>query len=36
MDAIKAWWTQHGNTVLLSVAVFVAIVAGTQGWRYYQ
>lgn len=36
IDAIKAWWKQHGNTVLLSVAVFVAIVAGTQGWRYYQ
>lgn len=36
LDAIKAWWTQHGTTVLLSVAVFVAIVAGTQGWRYYQ
>jgi predicted negative regulator of RcsB-dependent stress response len=36
IDAIKAWWTQHGTTVLLSVAVFVAIVAGTQGWRYYQ
>jgi len=36
LDAIKAWWTQHGTTVLLSIAVFVAIVAGTQGWRYYQ
>lgn len=36
IDAIKAWWKQNGNTVLLSVAIFVAIVAGTQGWRYYQ
>lgn len=36
IDAIKAWWKQHGNTVLLSVAVFVAIVAGIQGWRAYQ
>jgi predicted negative regulator of RcsB-dependent stress response len=36
IDAIKAWWKQYGNTVLLSVAVFVAIVAGIQGWRYYQ
>lgn len=36
IDAIKAWWKQYGNTVLLGVAVFVAIVAGIQGWRYYQ
>lgn len=36
IDAIKAWWKQHGNTVLLSITVFVAIVAGIQGWRYYQ
>ncbi|MBZ0104198.1 MAG: tetratricopeptide repeat protein [Sulfuricella denitrificans] len=36
IDAIKAWWKQNGNTVLLSVAVFVAIVSGMQGWRYYQ
>lgn len=36
IDAIKAWWTQHGTTVLLSITVFVAIVAGIQGWRYYQ
>lgn len=36
IDAIKAWWKQYGNTVLLSVAVFVAIVAGFQGWRAYQ
>lgn len=36
IDAIKAWWKQHGNTVYLSVAVFVAIVAGIQGWRHYQ
>ena len=36
IDAIKAWWKQYGNTVLLSVTVFVAIVAGIQGWRYYQ
>lgn len=36
IEAIKAWWKQNGNTVLLSVAVFVTIVAGIQGWRYYQ
>jgi predicted negative regulator of RcsB-dependent stress response len=36
IDVVKAWWKANGNTVLLGVAVFVAIVAGIQGWRYYQ
>ncbi len=36
IDAIKAWWNQYGNTVLLALAVFVSVVAGMQGWRYYQ
>jgi len=36
IDAIKAWWKQHGNNVLLGIAVFVAVVAGMQGWRHYQ
>jgi predicted negative regulator of RcsB-dependent stress response len=36
VDALKAWWKQHGNTVLTAVTVFVAVVAGIQGWRLYQ
>lgn len=36
IDAIKAWWKDNGNTVLLGVALFVAVVGGMQGWRYYQ
>lgn len=36
IDAFKAWWKQHGTSVILGVTLFVAIVAGTQGWRYYQ
>ena len=36
VDELKAWWKQNGSTVLLAVAVFAAIVAGMQGWRYYQ
>lgn len=36
IDAIKAWWKQYGNAVVLGVTLFVAIVAGSQGWRYYQ
>ncbi|MDD5241435.1 MAG: tetratricopeptide repeat protein [Sulfuricella sp.] len=36
VDELKAWWKQNGSTVLLAVAVFAAVVAGMQGWRYYQ
>lgn len=36
IDELKAWWKQNGSTVLMAVAVFVAVVAGMQGWRYYQ
>jgi predicted negative regulator of RcsB-dependent stress response len=36
IDAIKAWWKQNGNTVILGIGVFVAMAAGIQGWRHYQ
>lgn len=36
IDELKAWWKQNGSTVLLGIAVFVAILGGMQGWRYYQ
>lgn len=36
VEAIKAWWSDWGNTVILAVALFVATVAGAQGWRWYQ
>lgn len=36
IDVVKDWWKRNGNSVLLGIAVFVAIVAGIQGWRYYQ
>jgi predicted negative regulator of RcsB-dependent stress response len=36
IDALKAWWKAHGNTVLLALAVFAATVLGVQGWRSYQ
>lgn len=36
IDALKAWWKQHGNTVILGVTVFAATVVGVQGWRQYQ
>jgi predicted negative regulator of RcsB-dependent stress response len=36
VDAIKAWWEQYGNSVLLGLVVFMVGVAGVQGWRWYQ
>lgn len=36
LDVLKAWWKKNGNTVLLALAVFAAVIAGMQGWRYYQ
>jgi len=36
LDELKAWWKQHGNLVLLAVALVVLVIAGLQGWRHYQ
>lgn len=36
IDALKAWWKQHGNTVTLGIALFAAVMAGIQGWRWYK
>ena len=36
LEALKAWWKQYGNLVLLVVAAVALAVAGTQAWRYYQ
>jgi predicted negative regulator of RcsB-dependent stress response len=36
IDALKAWWKSNGNTVIMAVAVFAAVMAGMQGWRWYQ
>lgn len=36
MDAIKAWWTDYGNMVVLAVIACLVTVAAFQGWRYYR
>ena len=36
VDALKAWWKQHGNKVLALLALFVVSVAGWHGWQGYQ
>lgn len=36
LDELKSWWKQHGNTVLLGVAMAALVIAGVQAWRYHQ
>lgn len=36
IDALKAWWHQHGNLVVLAVLACLITIAAFQGWRYYR
>jgi predicted negative regulator of RcsB-dependent stress response len=36
LDALKAWWKQYGNLVLLAVIAGALAVAGWNGWNWYQ
>ena len=33
---LKAWWKQHGNLVLGTVAAVLLLFAAWNGWRWYQ
>ncbi|HTJ97368.1 MAG TPA: tetratricopeptide repeat protein [Rhodocyclaceae bacterium] len=36
LDEIKAWWKQHGNTVINIVLVFALAVSAVAGWKWWQ
>lgn len=36
VDALKAWWKDHGNKVIVGLTVFVLSVAIWRGWESYQ
>ena len=36
LAAIKAWWQQYGNMVVLAVTAALLTIAAYQGWRYYK
>ena len=36
IDAIKAWWNQYGNLVMLGAIACFLTIAAFQGWRYYK
>ena len=32
----KAWWNRYGNLVLTAVTLVLLVIAGINGWNYYQ
>ena len=36
IDALKAWWKEYGNLVVLAALACLLTIAGFQGWRYYR
>lgn len=36
IDAIKGWWSDYGNYVMLAAIACLLTIAGFQGWRYYK
>jgi predicted negative regulator of RcsB-dependent stress response len=36
IDAIKGWWSEYGNLVVLAAIACLLTIAAFQGWRYYK
>jgi predicted negative regulator of RcsB-dependent stress response len=36
LAAIKSWWQQYGNMIMLAVTAALLTIAAYQGWRYYR
>lgn len=36
LEELKAWWKENGKLVMLAAIACALVVAGYQGWRYYQ
>jgi len=36
IEALKAWWRQHGRLVVVAVVAAALAALGTTGWRYYR
>jgi predicted negative regulator of RcsB-dependent stress response len=36
IDALKAWWRQHGRLVIVAAVAAIAAAAAVSGWRYYK
>ena len=35
IEGLKAWWTAHGNTVIIILTTLIATIVGIQAWNYY-
>jgi len=33
---LKAWWTQYGNLIISALTAALLVIAGWQGWRWYE
>ncbi|MEI2416123.1 tetratricopeptide repeat protein [Orrella sp. JC864] len=36
LDSLKAWWSRYGIVVSTALLVVMAVLAGWQGWRWYE
>ncbi len=36
IDALKAWWRQHGRLILVAAVAAIAAAGAVSGWRYYK
>lgn len=36
LEAIKAWWNQYGNYIVIALVAVAVGMAAYQGWRYYR
>jgi len=36
LAALKAWWNQYGNLVVLTITLAALVFAAFEGWRYWQ
>ena len=35
IEGLKAWWSAHGNSVIIILSTMIAVMAGMQAWKYY-
>lgn len=36
LDALKAWWNDNSNWILVALLSVVVVIGGWRGWQYYQ
>lgn len=36
LDALKAWWKDNGNWLMLALVLALAVFAGVRGWKIWQ